>query len=68
MNEVMMVRVCKLSSWEAQEANFITGWNIHGSVTRGEARSLFRYIEGLPWWLRGKESACQEKDMGSILG
>ena len=62
-----MVRVCKPSSWEAQEANFITGSDVHLSVTRGKAwllgwgltmESLFRYIEGFPWWLSGKKSAC----------
>ena len=25
-------------------------------------------LGGLPWWLSGKESACQEVDMGSISG
>ena len=26
------------------------------------------YIEGLPWWLNDKESACQVGDSGSIPG
>ena len=25
-------------------------------------------LEGLPWWLSGKESACNAGDMGSIPG
>ena len=25
-------------------------------------------LEGLPWWLSGKESACQAGDIGSIPG
>ena len=25
-------------------------------------------VLGLPWWLQGKESACQRKDVGSIPG
>ena len=25
-------------------------------------------VQGLPWWLSGKESACQEGDVGSIPG
>ena len=26
------------------------------------------FIYGLPWWLNGKESACNTGDPGSILG
>ena len=26
------------------------------------------YIYGLPWWLSGKESACNAGDLGSIPG
>ena len=30
--------------------------------------SFFFWRGGLPWWLSGKESACQPGDMGSIRG
>ena len=29
---------------------------------------LHQPINGLPWWLSGKESACQAGDAGSIPG
>ena len=29
---------------------------------------MFVYVFNLPWWLRGKESACNVGDTGSIPG
>ena len=39
------------------------------SVGEGQVNDGFPKTEfGLPWWLSGKESACQAGDVGSILG
>ena len=42
----------------------------HGAyVLEGESgRHVSKYSVGLPWWLSGKESACQAGDSGSIPG
>ena len=38
-------------------------------VLKGESgRRISKYSVGLPWWLSGKESACQAGDPGSIPG
>ena len=29
---------------------------------------VIKHSQGLPWWLNGKESACQAGDSGSIPG
>ena len=29
---------------------------------------IYRDNNGLPWWLRSKESACNEGDVGSVPG
>ena len=29
---------------------------------------VFRMLQGLPWWLSGKASACNARDLGSIPG
>lgn len=37
MNQAMMSRMCKLSSWDAQGVSFTTAWAIYGGVARGGA-------------------------------
>ena len=29
---------------------------------------VYIFLSGLPWWLRGKESACNAGEAGSLLG
>ena len=29
---------------------------------------VYPLVKGLSWWFSGKETACQERDVGSILG
>ena len=35
-------------------------------INRRKFKQKFNDMNGLPWWLEGKESACSAGDMGSI--
>lgn len=37
MNKAVMSRMCKLSSWVAQEVSFTRDWDIHSGGARGGA-------------------------------
>ena len=37
-------------------------------INRRKFKQKFNDMNGLPWWLEGKESACNAGDMGLILG
>ena len=34
----------------------------------GAQKQCFRHHDGLSWWLRGKESTCNARDVGMIQG
>ena len=39
-----------------------------GLHSSGQELTLSSLREGLPWWLRGKASACNAEDLGLIHG
>ena len=46
----------------------MVSWRPHTAYGRNRVRALYWPANGFPWWLSGKESACQAGDAGLIPG
>ena len=59
MKNILEVIICRLSDMEEHISNLE---DRIVEITQGEKKNEFLTVSaGLPWWLSGKESACQYK-------